>query len=260
MPSLVKPFELPVIGVPAERADAARNRQRILAAAQKLFARDGVAATSMDAIALEAGVGKGTLFRRFGDRASLALALLESSERDFQESFIRGPCPLGPGAPPCERLIAFGQALLSHLAAHGDLLLAAQTAGSPGKRFDAGPYGAYRAHVIALIRDAAPDLDAEYTADAAWRSLASPPAGNPSHAASSPRHPPHPSSAPTLVARSLTGRGHRYSASRSMSIRQLTRSWSTNPTESRHSASRASMRHDGRLALVRRRLPRRPDK
>ena len=29
----------------------------------------------MDAIALEAGVGKGTLFRRFGDRASLALAL-----------------------------------------------------------------------------------------------------------------------------------------------------------------------------------------
>ena len=68
---------------------------------------------------------------------------------DFQESFIRGPSPLGPGAPPCERVIAFGQALLSHLAAHGDLLLAAQTSGSPGKRFDTGPYGAYRAHVIA---------------------------------------------------------------------------------------------------------------
>jgi AcrR family transcriptional regulator len=83
----MKPFDLPVLGVPTERADAARNRQRILAAAQKLFTRDGVAATSMDAIALEAGVGKGTLFRRFGDRASLALALLESSERDFQESF-----------------------------------------------------------------------------------------------------------------------------------------------------------------------------
>ena len=54
----------------------------------------------MDAIALEAGVGKGTLFRRFGDRASLALSILESSERDFQEGFIRGPSPLGPGAPP----------------------------------------------------------------------------------------------------------------------------------------------------------------
>ena len=166
MPSHMKPIELPVIGVPAERADAARNRQRILAAAERLFTRDGVAATSMDAIALEAGVGKGTLFRRFGDRASLALALLESSERDFQESFIRGPAPLGPGAPSCERLIAFGQALLFHLAAHGDLLLAAQTTRTPGQRFDAGPHGAYRAHVIALLRDAAPDLDAEYTAEA----------------------------------------------------------------------------------------------
>jgi AcrR family transcriptional regulator len=162
----MNPFELPVIGTPVERADAARNRQRILAAAEKLFACNGVAATSMDAIALEAGVGKGTLFRRFGDRASLALALLEASERDFQESFIRGPAPLGPGAPACQRLIAFGQALLSHLAAHGDLLLAAQTAGMPGTRFDAGPHGAYRAHVITLIRAAAPDLDAEYTAEA----------------------------------------------------------------------------------------------
>src|ERR1700685_2046360 len=125
MPNAINPVELPVIGAPVERADAARNRQRILASAEKLFARDGVAATSMDAIAREAGVGKGTLFRRFGDRASLALALLESAERDFQEGFIRGPSPLGPGAPPCERLIGFGRALLSHLAAHGDLLLAA---------------------------------------------------------------------------------------------------------------------------------------
>jgi AcrR family transcriptional regulator len=166
MPSPMKPLELPMHGAPAERVDAARNRRRILAAAEKLFTREGVANTSMDAIALEAGVGKGTLFRRFGDRASLALALLESSERDFQERFIRGPSPLGPGAPACERVIAFGRALLSHLSAHGDLLLAAQTSGTPGQRFNAGPYGAYRAHLIALIRDAAPDLDAEYVAEA----------------------------------------------------------------------------------------------
>jgi AcrR family transcriptional regulator len=162
----MKPIKLPVLSDPVERVDAARNRQRILAAAHKLFTRDGVAATSMDAVALEAGVGKGTLFRRFGDRASLALALLESDEREFQESFIRGPAPLGPGAAPCDRLIAFGRALLSHVAAHGDLLLAAQTTSIPGRRFDAGPHGAYRAHVIMLIRDAAPDLDAEYTAEA----------------------------------------------------------------------------------------------
>ncbi|MGA2925242.1 MAG: helix-turn-helix domain-containing protein, partial [Solirubrobacteraceae bacterium] len=162
---------LPVFGATTERADAARNRQRILDAATTLFARDGVACTSMDAIAAEARVGKGTLFRRFGDRASLALALLESSERAFQDAFIRGPAPLGPGAPPGERLIAFGRTLLERVLDHGDLLLAAQTAGTPGSRFDVGPYGAYRAHVTILIRDAAPDLDADYAAEALLATL-----------------------------------------------------------------------------------------
>ena len=149
-----------------ERSDAARNRRRILCAAERLFERDGVACTSMDAIATEAGVGKGTLFRRFGDRASLALALLESSEREFQEAFIRGPAPLGPGAPAPERLIAFGAALIDRIATHGDLILAAETAATPGRRFGTGPYGAYRAHVLALVRAAAPELDSEYTAEA----------------------------------------------------------------------------------------------
>lgn len=168
---VIEPVELPVLRVPPERSDAARNRQRILSAAERLFARDGVACTSMDAIAAEAGVGKGTLFRRFGDRASLALALLESSEREFQEGFIRGPAPLGPGAPPLERLIAFGVALLEHTCANGELLLAAQTTGAPGRRFDVGAYGAYRAHVAILIRDGAPALDVEYTAEALLSSL-----------------------------------------------------------------------------------------
>jgi AcrR family transcriptional regulator len=164
-------IELPVLGVPPERADAARNRQRILAAAQRLFARDGVACTSMEAIAVEAGVGKGTLFRRFGDRASLALALLESSERAFQEAFIRGPAPLGPGAPAWERLIAFGRRVLGRFSDDGDLLLVAQTAGTPGRRFGAGPYGAYYAHLTLLLGQADPILDAEYAAEALLASL-----------------------------------------------------------------------------------------
>src|ERR1700680_4145965 len=109
MPRPMKPIDLPVLGAPSERADAARNRRRILAAAERLFARDGVACTSMDAIAAEAGGGKGTFFPPFGARAPLALALLDASERAFQDAFIRGPAPLGPGAPPCERLIAFGR-------------------------------------------------------------------------------------------------------------------------------------------------------
>lgn len=160
------PRPLPQLGPGAERSDAARNRQRILSAADRLFTRYGVAGTTMDAIAAEAGVGKGTLFRRFGGRAALALGVLESSEREFQEAFIRGPAPLGPGAPPDERLIAFGRALLSRVAAHSDLFLAAETAGAPGARLDSGVWRAYRTHVRMLILQASPELDADYAAEA----------------------------------------------------------------------------------------------
>ena len=62
---------------PKERADAARNRAKVLEAAAELFARHGVESVSMDAVAAAAGVGKGTLFRRFGDKAGLAVALLD---------------------------------------------------------------------------------------------------------------------------------------------------------------------------------------
>ena len=96
---------------PRERADAARNRVKVLAAAEELFARHGPDCVSMEAIAAAAGVGKGTLFRRFGDRAGLARALLDDRERRLQDDMIRGEPPLGPGAPPCERLIAFGRLL-----------------------------------------------------------------------------------------------------------------------------------------------------
>ena len=126
-PDQLPAIELPVVGAePPERADAARNRRRILAAAEKLFAENGVSCTSMDAIAAEAGVGKGTLFRRFGDRASLARALLSERDCGFQDAFIRGEPPLGPGAPPAERLVAFGEGMLDLLESHGDLLLAAE--------------------------------------------------------------------------------------------------------------------------------------
>ena len=163
---------LPQIGPGEERSDAARNRERILYAAERLFNRDGVACTTMDAIAAEAGVGKGTLFRRFSGRAALALAVLESSEREFQEAFIRGPAPLGPGAPARERLIAFGRALLRHVAAHGDLFLAAETAGAPGARLSSGVWSAYRTHVTMLIREANAEIDADYTAEALLAPLA----------------------------------------------------------------------------------------
>jgi|tagenome__1003787_1003787.scaffolds.fasta_scaffold20033336_1 AcrR family transcriptional regulator len=160
------PQALPTIGgEPGERADAARNRRRILAAAERLFEERGVEEVSMDAIACEAGVGKGTLFRRFGDRAGLMHALLDEREATFQESLIRGEPPLGPGAAALDRLCAFGDALVAHLELHGDLLLAAETGGR-WVRFNARVYAAYRAHVAMLVREIDPALDDDYLADA----------------------------------------------------------------------------------------------
>src|SRR5712675_921482 len=108
----IAPLSLPVIEVARpERADAARNREALLDAAARLLRECGAEGLTMDAVACAAGVGKGTLFRRFGDRASLFHALIDDRERAFQEAFIRGPAPLGPGAPVTERLTAFGHAM-----------------------------------------------------------------------------------------------------------------------------------------------------
>jgi len=155
--------ELPVVDAPArERADAARNRRRILAAAERLFDELGVDHVSMDAIAAEACVGKGTLFRRFGDRAGLARALVDDRERRFQDEFIRGAPPLGPGAPPADRLVAFGTGMLEILEARGELIAAAERR----SRQRAGPYPAYCAHIAVLLREADPAIDSDYVADA----------------------------------------------------------------------------------------------
>ena len=97
-------------------------------------------------------MGKGTLYRRFGDRAGLTLALLSEQEAGFQEAFIRGPAPLGPGAPPAERLCAFVDELLEWLESRLDLLVDADTSGGPGARYR-GPYEAYHAHVAVLLRE-----------------------------------------------------------------------------------------------------------
>jgi AcrR family transcriptional regulator len=156
-------FELPVMEAEVvERADAVRNRNRILCTAARLFAERGVSCVSMDEIAEDAGVGKGTLFRRFGSRAALAQAVLSERERSFQESFIRGAPPLGPGVSARERLIAFGCGVIDMLDGHVELLLAAEGGGA---RFASAPYALYRLHLKLLLADADPGCDAELLAE-----------------------------------------------------------------------------------------------
>ncbi|GEP33216.1 TetR family transcriptional regulator [Nocardioides szechwanensis] len=123
---------LPLLdGAPVERSDAARNREALLAAAQELVSRCGVEAVTMDAVAARAGVGKGTVYRRFESREGLMAALLNHSETAWQASVLSGPPPLGPGAPPLERLLAFGHSRMETNLLHGDLI---QAAGHSGAR------------------------------------------------------------------------------------------------------------------------------
>ena len=120
------PIELPLADAPPpERADAARNREVILAAASRLVDELGVERVSMDAVAREAGVGKGTLFRRFTSREGLMAAVLDRSETAWQASILSGPPPLGPGAPPYDRLLAMGHSRLRLNVTHGALIKAA---------------------------------------------------------------------------------------------------------------------------------------
>jgi AcrR family transcriptional regulator len=161
--------ELPVIESDAgERQDAARNRERILCAARRLFDERGAGCVTMDDVADAAGVGKGTLFRRFGSRAALAAAVLSESERNFQEELIRGAPPLGPGAAPCERLTAFGERMLDTLETHWEVLLAAETGPA---RYTHPAYAVHRLHVTLLLREAAPECDAELIADSMLAAL-----------------------------------------------------------------------------------------
>ena len=125
-----------------ERADAARNRTRVLAAAADLFATRDPRTVTMDDIAKAAGVGRATVYRRYPDTWSIAVALLDEHERTLQERLLRGDPPLGPGAPSAIRLAAFYAAMIELLEAHADLVLGTETGRA---RFATGAYGFWSA-------------------------------------------------------------------------------------------------------------------
>ncbi|MGC4109036.1 MAG: helix-turn-helix domain-containing protein [Nocardioides sp.] len=125
------PIPLPLVDdEPAERRDAARNREALLQAAQALIDQCGVDAVTMEAVATRAGVGKGTVFRRFESREGLMAAVLNRSETAFQAAILSGPPPLGPGAPPLDRLRALGHARIELNLLHRRLISAAGRAGA----------------------------------------------------------------------------------------------------------------------------------
>jgi len=122
---------LPLAAPRGERADAVRNRLHLLATAREMLAEQGADKLTMDGLAERAGLGKGTVFRRFGTRAGIFQALLDDDERAFQEQVLSGPPPLGPGAAPVDRLIAYGQARVGFLIDRREIARAALDGSQP---------------------------------------------------------------------------------------------------------------------------------
>ncbi|MFD5697342.1 TetR/AcrR family transcriptional regulator [Streptomyces lasiicapitis] len=137
------------------RADAARNREAVLAAADELFARsDSPRGVSMDQVAAAAGVGKGTLFRRFGDRTGLIRAVFTARTETVRAAVESGPPPLGPGTPGRDRVPALLDALLAFKLDNRHLSVALEDAGS-GSPYAAAHYGWWHG----VVRDALAEVD-----------------------------------------------------------------------------------------------------
>ncbi|PYC80837.1 TetR family transcriptional regulator [Streptomyces tateyamensis] len=112
---------------PRLRADATRNRERILAAARELFVEVGVD-VPMDEIARRAGVGNATVYRNFPDRAALAQQvalsvldriLVRAREAQFEPDAFAALCRFVHAAAD-ERVGALCTLLSEHVALHAD--------------------------------------------------------------------------------------------------------------------------------------------
>jgi AcrR family transcriptional regulator len=115
------------------RADAQRNRERILEIAKEAFTRSG-ANINLDDVAKQAGVGAGTLYRHFPTREALLEAVyrtevekLAAAEREFAEAM-----------PPIEALRAWMLLFVDYIATKQIIAAALNTlVGGPSKLFEA---------------------------------------------------------------------------------------------------------------------------
>ena len=152
------------------RADTARNREVVLAAAGSLF--DSVTdpdQISMDHIAAAAGVGKGTLFRGFGDRVGLIRALYQERSKGLQAALSaldpsaasRG----GAGMDPVGRVLAAVRAIVDFKLANSTLTRALENAGA-GSPYDNELYSLWHARLTAVVTEARGAENADYLAHA----------------------------------------------------------------------------------------------
>ena len=107
------------VGAVVERSDAARNRLKVLEAARTLFEERGVTRVNMEDVSRAAGVGKGTLYRRFPNKGLLCQALLDEPTRRVQEGAMR---LTAADAAPLEKLGRFLEILVDFTEENLDLL------------------------------------------------------------------------------------------------------------------------------------------
>ncbi len=157
-----------------ERRDAAANRELLLNTAESLFVEHGVENVNMADIAQAAGVGKGTLYRRFANKGELCLALMDAQLSDFQEAMLRRMRQMaGDGETNMAQLDMFLDALVHFTAVHQPLLCEVQREGLfVGSSQLALPHFWQHMTVSGLLQAAvqageiSPDLDIAYIADA----------------------------------------------------------------------------------------------
>ena len=153
-----------------ERSDAVRNRGAILAATEELLATHGPH-ISVEQVAAAAGVGKGTVFHRFGSRAGLMRALMIERAQALEAAVLTGPPPLGEGAPDRDRLLAFLDAVIEVVGRNKNLLaelaytpadMAAVAPEASERGHDKHPvYDFWHGHISKLIAAQRPDADAD---------------------------------------------------------------------------------------------------
>ncbi|MFC5182572.1 TetR/AcrR family transcriptional regulator [Actinomadura harenae] len=153
-----------------ERADAARNREAILAAAAGLFDHRDAGSVSLNDVAAAAGVGKGTVFRRFGDRTGLVQAVLEPRVRALREAVESGPPPLGPGGEPGASLHRYLDALLDFVWANRGLIRALEHLG-PDAYYANDASRFWVAELARRLAAVHPGDDADYLAHAVFTAL-----------------------------------------------------------------------------------------
>jgi AcrR family transcriptional regulator len=150
----------------SSRKDAVRNREAVLAAADALFARrESPEDVTMADVAAAAGVGKGTLFRAFGDRAGLLRALYEARLEPIGEAVETGPPPLGPATPPRDRVPALLDAVLCFKLDNRRLALALEE-GASTSPYQAEHYARWHRLLRAVLEQIPGLTDADFTAHA----------------------------------------------------------------------------------------------